>query len=390
MSKKLVVGIQGKGSATVDDMRILSGLLSEQNGYRLETISEDDSLLRLYWLKRGKIDFLYESANTPFMFEGRAPALISRDRGPFPMRMVASAHSGAFGFIVRADSRIKTIYDITPETRIADTRASHFAVYGLLAWLKMYKGRIPVTNPETARWDATLVPIETWESNLNSVKDGIADVAYVSPENPIVKQIAKQKPGIRFLELPAQSDPDGYKRFLKLVPGTMIVPAPESGTPEVWGKYTVTGTANLWCRPDFDTRVAYRLTRWFDEKYDQFKDLGNKLKTYSLEALRQNLDRALAPVHQGTVEYLKEKGFWTAADERRQTYNLWLMDRYCQAWEQALALADDMGIEVKPENPEWVTFWSDYKALIRMPSYKFMDDKEISRALKLLPRKINI
>ena len=63
MSKTLTVGIQGKASSTIKDMEIISTLLKGQTGIDLKAIPEDNILLRLEWLKNGKIDLFYEGSN---------------------------------------------------------------------------------------------------------------------------------------------------------------------------------------------------------------------------------------------------------------------------------------------------------------------------------------
>jgi len=342
-------------------------------------------LLRLEWLKQGKIDLFYEGSNACQYLEGKRPEEIERNRGPLQMRISASAHTGTSGFMVRGDSPIKTIYDIGPDTRIATCNMMAEGIYALLAWLKLNKGPIP-ENPKDAEWKATLVRFNSWEANLKSVAEGTADIAAVTAENPLVKEAAEGPHGIRFLELPAKDDPEGLARFKHLVPFGKIAPAPEYGAKEIWGVTTLSGggTACLWCRPDFDADLGYELTRWFDENYELYKDKGNKLKTYTLESLRQTLDTAMVPVHDGTARYFKEKGLWGEADDARGEYNLKLITWYCEAWETAIARADAKGIAVGSTSQEWMELWSDYKKEIRLPHIKPMTDEEIKEGLAQL------
>ena len=43
---------------------------------------------------------------------------------------------------------------------------------------------------------------------------------------------------------------------------------------------------------------------------------------------------------------MKEKGMWTADDDKRQAYNLDLLTRYMEAYQAAIAEADAKKIEV--------------------------------------------
>lgn len=56
MDKPLKVGIQGKGSASVDDFNILATLLKKQTGISMIPVMEDNILLKMEWLKNGVID----------------------------------------------------------------------------------------------------------------------------------------------------------------------------------------------------------------------------------------------------------------------------------------------------------------------------------------------
>jgi TRAP-type uncharacterized transport system substrate-binding protein len=379
--KTITMTIQGKGSSTIHDAQVIADLLKESTGDVLKLIPEDDWQLRFSWIRESKVDFFYEGSTTPVRFEGKDPADLERNRGPFRMQVVASAHSGATGFMVRADSKIKTIYDITPKTRVAVSQMGGDLMYALMAWLKLNKGPVP-ENLSDGKWNTDIQLFDTWEANLRSVGEGKADVAAVTPENPIIKQMALKSPGIRFLNLPAKEDPEGFKRFRKALPNVGLATAPQEGASEIWGLTTMVGTACIWCRPDFDVETAYTLTKWLDINYPLYKDKGNKLRTYTLECLKTVADTALAPVHEGTVKYFREKKLWSPANELRQAYNLKVQDRYCDAWKNALAKADATGVQVSSTNPAWLKLWQDLKKDLRLPPIRLMTDGEIADAMK--------
>lgn len=299
------------------------------------------------------------------------------------MRMGVSAHSGAWGLMVRGDSPIKTIYDIGQDTRVALWAPASAPVCAVLAWLQLNKAPIR-ENPEETEWNVKIIPFDSWEANLKSVAEGAADVAFVDVEPPLVKEAAVGPHGIRFLQLPAMDDPEGLMRFRKVMPFFTLAPAPEMGVKEIWGVTTMIGIANFWCHPDFDTNLGYKFTKWFDENYELYKDKGNKLKSYTFECLRQAVDSTMAPVHDGTIKYFKEKGLWTQAHNARQEYNLKLMTWYCEAWETALGRADAKGIPVSSASEAWIKLWSDYKKEIQIPGYWLMTDAEIQEGLKVL------
>jgi hypothetical protein len=74
------------------------------------------------------------------------------------------------------------------------------------------------------------------------------------------------------------------------------------------------------------------------------------------------------------IQYLKELKLWTPAHERRQKKNLELVTRYCEAYREAVRLADSKGLSVVAENPEWTKLWEDYKMQKGLPQFKLFTD----------------
>ena len=379
----VTVGIQGRGSSTVADFGILGPIVRDKANVELRPVLEDDIMTRLDWLRSGKIDLFYESSFIPAQNEANRPGEMERSRGPLDMHILASAHSGACGYMVRGDSPIRTIHDIGPDTRIAITDMVANRVYALLAWLGLNEGPI-MADPSATHWKVELVRFSSWEANLRSIEERRADVATATPQNPLVRRAAAGPYGIRFLDLPVKAEPDGARRFRQVLPFTHLIPAPEEGVEEIWGVTCMVGAACLWCRPDFDEDVDYGLTKCFDESYEAFKDRGNKLVTYTLDVLNQVAGTAMAPVHAGTVRYLKAKGLWTAAGDARQEYNQRLISWYRDLWEQAISRADREGIEVAGANPAWASLWAGCKKEARVPRYRLMNDEEIEAGTRLL------
>jgi hypothetical protein len=52
---------------------------------------------------------------------------------------------------------------------------------------------------------------------------------------------------------------------------------------------------------------------------------------------------------------------WTPAHEARRQQNIDLINRWVEAYQAALDMADERGIEVTPENEEWLELWDSYK-----------------------------
>jgi hypothetical protein len=77
------------------------------------------------------------------------------------------------------------------------------------------------------------------------------------------------------------------------------------------------------------------------------------------------------PLHDGTVKYLKEKGLWTDAHEKRRQQQIELIDQYIEAYQTAIDTADEKGINVDPTNEEWLELWTNYKKELGLPPFLF-------------------
>jgi hypothetical protein len=219
---------------------------------------------------------------------------------------------------------------------------------------------------------------------MRAVIEGKADVVVSTPTTPVCVEAAAGPHGIRFLELPADNDPEGVKRFRSVAPTEVFGPAPPMGPKEAWGVMTMARANGLMASPSINTDLVYHLMKWFDENYDLYKDKGLMTVSFTIENFRTQLDVCITPLHDGVIKYMKEIGLWTEADDARQDYNVRLLDWYVDAYQEALDMADEKGMAVNPENEEWLKLWDDYKKELDIPTFKIMTDEEILEGLALL------
>ncbi len=73
------------------------------------------------------------------------------------------------------------------------------------------------------------------------------------------------------------------------------------------------------------------------------------------------------PLHDGTVRYLEELGLWADEFESRRIYNIELRDLWIESYQVTMAMADDRGIKVDPDNEEWQELGENYKKQHRLP-----------------------
>ena len=177
--------------------------------------------------------------------------------------------------------------------------------------------------------------------------------------------------GIRFIELPASKDPEGAARFLEFRP-TLSFAKSRLGVKEAIGVEQLVTYTPIICLADKDPELTYHLAKWWDENYDRYKDAHSLAVGMSIDSFRGLLDTTYLPVHEGTIRYLKEKGLWTVDDDKRQEYNVNLLNRYIEAYQACIKKADGEGVKVDPQNKEWTELWENYKKEHNLPLFKVM------------------
>jgi hypothetical protein len=340
----------------VDIAHSWGDLLQEDTGMRLHIAGEYDTVDRYRWLGRMKLFEMTSSGNFEtgqMLMADRKYAV--RDGGPFKLRTVWTASKGNSGFFLRGDTKIRTPRDIKPGTKIARLATVQSERYdGLLAWAGV--------NPEDVVW----VDVKDIKENAQVIVDGKADLAFSYPTSLVVIEAEKNPHGLSWLDLNAEADPEGAKRFRKIDPQATFGPfysGVESGT-------RVAGGGGTWCitginfeqtRADVDPQLVYNLAKWFDENYERFKDKHPFNRFRNRGTLVEGLKNTFLPCHEGLIVYLKEIGVWTKAHDIRQKENENLVDAYAEGYLECMRQADEKKVWVARENDEWINFWNAYR-----------------------------
>jgi TRAP transporter TAXI family solute receptor len=348
----LTVQTSAIGSSAYATVIAWGPVLEQMTGMKVRVMPEGNHPLRSRWLKEGRVSLDMETIDGvggyTMMGVGE---YATREGGPFQIRAIWLGQSMSFGFMVRGDSEIKTVYDIKPGHRIAYFTPPAGAVAnvdGMLAWAKVDKKDIKV------------IPFTSWPAEQKSVLEGQADVSFAVPTTPVAFEVAAGPHGVRWLPLPYDKDPEGAKRFLKVSP-TATFGINRQGVKESLGIPMLVHPNYLWARKELDPELAYNLAKWFHKNFDVYKVKNKNCELMSIDLFRESLDFIFLPVHEGTIKYLKEIGKWSAKDDARQEYNLNLLTRYVTAYEAAIAEADKKQIKIDPRNKEWLELWNSFK-----------------------------
>lgn len=351
------------GLLTPDVARKWTAVLAQEIGMNINLVYAPDKPTKFKWLQLGLSDVADGSGEElGDMFMGLL-RYGNRDSGPFPARIVWAFSKYDSGFMVRGDSRIKTVYDLKPGVRVVDTRpylTSQRQLEGLLAWAGI----------DDLEKDVNWVPAHNTEEKIQLIVDGKADIASAIPSAPSTWEAERKPHGLRWLELNPNKDPEGYERFHEkfiITFGKMF-----RGVPSSLGIWSTVGADHFTARADLDAGLVYHLAKWFNENHPRLKDLHPWLTQTTLQNLMEQLDTTPIPCHDGLIKYLNELKLWTPEHEKRHKENVALVDRYREAWQQALWQADDKAVVVSVDNPEWLKLWENYKREHRLPVLDFL------------------
>jgi len=354
-----------KGLETASALGKLARVLAKDTSAKVYLAHAASKADKFKWVHYGLADIV-DGGDMDFrqMLEGDK-LYRNRDTGAFPLRLVWILSKYDSGFMVRGDSYIKHVYDIKPSVRVVDMSyfASQKVVEGLLAWAGIKD------LEKDVRW----VRATSTEHKAQLIVDGEADVAFAVPTGAITEKAEKNPNGLRWLDLDADKDPEGERRFREKSPvypeyfGLMF-----RGVQSCRGHWGLVGADQLCCHADATNEFIYYLVKWIDENYLRFKDLHSWLEQMTRQNIMEKLDHTFIPAHRGLVKYLKELGLWTRAHEERQKQNVELVNRWCEASQKAMWLADEKGIVVSGENPAWLKLWEDYRKELGLPVFELL------------------
>ena len=336
-------------------------VFEKATGSRVRVMPEEIGPLRFKYVKQGRHDMAVEVAGggVTVVLEGIESAA-TREGGPFQVRALWTNCLMANGLMVRGDSDIKTTDDLKPGIRFAIGPGPIQTKVALAwaAWAGLKKE------------DVQIVPFGSLPAAVRAIADGKADIVATNPTAPWTYEVEAAPHGIRWLDTDPKKDPQAVARYIKVMPFDVFAKAPRGSVKSAEGITLVFVPAFYFVRQSTDPELTYHLAKWLDENFDAYKKKHPDAAAMSIDTFRFTLDTALFPVHEGVIKYLKEKGMWTAADDKRQAYNVDLVSRYVKAYEAAIAAAGAKGIKVDPKKKEWMNLWAEHKK--DLPVFKIM------------------
>ncbi len=273
------------------------------------------------------------------------------DGGPWLPGIVWANSYGSTGFVVRADSGISTPQDIQAGMKMGISRRT-------TGMMRMYRALLAWAN--LTEDDMLWVETGSTSAAVQAMSESRADIVMAPVTGPYILEALAAPHSLRYIEMNPDLDPEGALRFQAVGPMYGFGPA-RNGPAEIKGAWVVSGPRIYYSYYNSDPELIYNTARWLHENLDLYKDKYDSNRLMTLEILQEGLAEAFVPVHPGLVKYLKEIGVWTADHERRNQFNLDLVQTYIDAYPRAIAAAKAEGIEIKPSNQPWIEFWENYK-----------------------------
>ena len=322
---------------------------SAQTDSRARVLPAPNGYSRATWLVTGEGDISMLQASDYFDQMDGVEGYATADAGPADTRVAVMNMVTPWSFMVRGDSDLESFTDIGPGTRIAYGTSSSFLMSGIDALLA-YNG--------LSKDDVELVEVGNYGANTKIVVEGRADVAFTSPISGTSYEAEANPNGIRWLALPAkEADPEAFQRYRDImsgyVPGETV-----SGVESALGLNMDHAFQANHVRADADEDFVYNLAKWLDEHYEDFKDDFTHAHMMSIDSMVAFLEADhLQPLHEGTIRYLKDKGVWKDEYQARQDALVSLAQEREALYDEAVAEAQDAGINVDPSNDDWHAFW---------------------------------
>lgn len=165
--------------------------------------------------------------------------------------------------------------------------------------------------------------------------------------------------GIRFLDQPLD-DEEAWAGWLGVRPTHVPAEIEMGAASHAVGTQGLVSNFYYWSRPDMDEEYVYNLAKWFHENFDDYKDSHPLAQRMSLELFLQFIERSPMPVHEGTVQYLRDIGEWTDEHEENNQEARENMDRWLKAREEAMIAAMNQGIEPRSDNEAFLELLDEH------------------------------
>jgi len=229
---------------------------------------------------------------------------------PQSFRVVFVAHQNPMGVAVRASSDIH---------EMSDLKGKKVASYPTYPTMQLYiDGAMAYGN---LTWDDVVeTPVGSFGAGMGAVLDGTVDAAIYGGTTSNAQELAASQHGLRWMPFPNETPEQkaAWERYHEVNPvfyplPSTTVPTASEANPIVMMGYDFQFAAYDW----LDANLAYWFTKEVAENYELFRDKHAQLNHLTLDAALDT-SRWIAPYHEGSIQYFKDIGRWTAEMQTKQ------------------------------------------------------------------------
>ncbi len=353
----LPVGTPAVGAATHASATAWGAIMEKMTGMKVRVIPEGSEGSRMRRLLAGELTVSSVTMTEMTVYTQGDEAFVSAPKGD--LRVLWHHVDTPWGWAVRGDSELKTIYDIRKlveagkKVRVAANTSSGSMVIWVEKALPAFLG---ILEREDLMKNIVYVPLGSYAANVKSIAEGKADIAMVATISAVTHEIEAHPQGLRWLDKPV-ADKKGWAEVIKwrptAIPAKMGLGVKSAIGREGWlSNFVYAATAQT------DPELVYQLVKWWDQNFEAYKDAHDIMPRMSVGIFREFLNYSPVPIHEGAIRYLKEIGRWTAADDVWNLESQKLMTRYVDAWKTATAGAAEKKIKIAHDNKEWEDLWN--------------------------------
>jgi TRAP transporter TAXI family solute receptor len=334
------------GSSGDVEASAIADALQKHHQMRVRIMPSGTSIGRLLPLKQGRANYGYLANELYFSTEG-IEDFAAPSWGPQDVRVVL-ARPATNGLAMARDTGMTTMKDLKGK-RIGYVKGNpsvNVKNEAYLAFAGLTEKDIQVV------WFGSYNAMKT--AIVNNQLDGMSSVT----TSANMREIEASPRGLIWPAFPA-ADKEAWARMQKILdflePRREMVGAasPPEGVELIGIRYPmITNYATT------SNDEVYALVKAIDEAMDTIKGTTGSSADWAPKV--SGLPRADAPFHDGTIRYMKEKGWWTPEADKWQTARVARLKKVIAGWKDAeakfKASAPDKG------DAAWTAFWTEYRA----------------------------
>lgn len=328
------------GSAGYAEASAIADAFGKKYDVRVRIRPSGSSIGRLQPVVDAKAGYGFLATEAFFAAEG-IHDFADRRWGPQDLRGIAGRPS-SFGIPTAKDANIRKVSDLKGKrvAYVAGNPSINVKCDALIAFGGLTRGDV----------DAIMFP--TYNAAMKSLAEGKADATCTTTTPSQMYELAESPRGIHWVPIPSD-DKEGWGRLAKVAP--FLAPYTES----VGAGISKDNPASLFAyrypvlvtMADTSEEEAYAFVKALDETYGLYKDATAVMPRWDLkQAGRPPMD---VPFHDGAIRYLKEKGIWTADDQKWQDARLERLKALQAAWKETVAAAEKQNIS----DEQFPEFW---------------------------------